>query len=86
MMWADTSNLFPASVLSHRYVYRKPLARLIRSASGQQRISKKKNSIGDLSMGYIHIALSSHEEEMLQKDKTAGEGREGEDEKSGVRR
>jgi hypothetical protein len=37
-------------------------------------------------MGYIHIALSSREEEMLQKDKTAGEGREDEDEKSGVRR
>jgi len=31
-------------------------------------------------MGYIHIALSSHEKEMLQKDEKAGGGREDEEE------
>jgi hypothetical protein len=29
-------------------------------------------------MGYIHIALSSHEKEMLQKDEKTGGGREDE--------
>ena len=75
-----------ASVWSRRYIiyllYGKPLT--AHQLSGED--LNKKNSIGDLSMGYIHIALSSHEKEMLQKDKAAGEGREGEDEKSGVRR
>jgi hypothetical protein len=35
-------------------------------------------------MGYIHIALSSHEKEMWEKDeKTGGRGREDEEERRG---
>jgi hypothetical protein len=56
----------------HLLTARKPLAA---HQINREDLNLKKNSIGDLSMGYIHIALSSHEKEMLQKDEKTGRGR-----------